>query len=43
MVVANNVAPQLSRKSMKTAGSVYGVNKRMRDCITDHSKILNYA
>ena len=43
MVVANSVAPQLSVKSTKKAGNVYGVNRRMRDCKTDHSNMLNLA
>jgi hypothetical protein len=31
IVVANSVTPQLSRKSVRKPGSVYGVNNRIRD------------
>lgn len=41
MVVANSVAPQLSKKSIRKAEGVHGVNIRMRDCITDQSKMLS--
>jgi hypothetical protein len=42
MVVAKSVTPQLSRKSTRKAGMLYGVNRRMRDCTTDHSSMLSY-
>ena len=41
-VVATSVIPQLSRRSTKNAPAVYGVNWHMRDCNTDHSKIVSY-
>ena len=40
-VVATRVMPQLSRMSIRKAPALYGVNWRMRDCKTDHSRIVN--
>lgn len=41
-VVAQSVAVQLRRKSIRQAAGVYGMNNRSRCCITDHNSMLNY-